>query len=80
LVYLGGAAAQVGPIRVQPPFLKPVIEILVAVEGIPQYQSLVLKICLLQGKIYSDPDATSLSPKSWCLAKPTVPLQLADEK
>jgi len=29
----GGATGQVGPIRVQPPFLKPVIEILVAVEG-----------------------------------------------
>jgi hypothetical protein len=32
-IFAGGATGQVGPIRVQPPFLKPVIEILVAVEG-----------------------------------------------
>jgi hypothetical protein len=34
----GGATGQVGPIRVQPPFLKPVIEILVAVEGTKNHQ------------------------------------------
>jgi len=33
----GGATKQVGPIRVQPPFLKPIIEILVAVEDCSEY-------------------------------------------
>jgi len=35
----GGATTQVGPIRVQPPFLNPIVEINIAVQGI-------LQICL----------------------------------